>query len=349
MRFSKRRLAKNRCFEMSIRSWVNNQLELAEKNICIELDSTDFLSSNLFKSQIENTDQIEQVSKRLSEIFEKHNLCRYENEVRDAIAIDHRQFKDRESKKKFLCIGQNKSASTMLSHLFSSRGYSVCTNSHWMIDYGINGIDSKYIRKNSFLSDGEPINIPIFRLVALHLSFDAYFIAPIRPLEGWLVSRWNHIQREKNNSNGVCKSYSSPDNREYDVLSWIVQREINCRRFLLMKAMFPDISLNIFHIDDINRIVNNRVDFNRELNLRNFLQRFFPLIFLDSIQNKTNSFSTRKNYNHEPKEIGKLMEKYNLGSYKNSIILPASIFCRLYQEYNARSLLTIERRATFSL
>ena len=189
----------------------------------------------------------------------------------------------------------------------------------------------------------------IFRILASHMRFDAYFLVAIRPLQDWLVSRWNHIQRSKSISFGYTTGYSSSDNSEYDVISWIVQREINCRRFLIAKAMFPGIKLYAFHINDIDQVVNSNFSKCKNNNLKSIFQKLFPSLFLTSFHNKTNNFATNNNYEKYPKAVMNAIERLDLTKYDRSLVLPTSHFSKVYSTYHSNSLMATERRALFSM
>ena len=119
------------------------------------------------------------------------------------------------SKDKVFCIGFNKTGTSSLHAIFKELGYKSFHDPKWI--WFTYRRQTRELSKYNCFCDGR---LPDF--VWLYQTFpNAKFILNTRSIQNWLLSRYNHIERNKKN-----KSYSGNTlgNDDKNMTRWIVER-----------------------------------------------------------------------------------------------------------------------------
>ena len=118
--------------------------------------------------------------------------------------------------KKIFCIGFNKTGTSSLSAIAKSCRIKSLHNPEWAEQSRLR--QPQFFEKFNFYCDGGLANFEW-----LDQQFNAFFILNTRPLTSWLVSRYNHVERNKRlKKSGIKKSWT--DNTESAIENWIKMR-----------------------------------------------------------------------------------------------------------------------------
>lgn len=246
------------------------------------------------------------------------NCCEYYNKCLHLLKDKSINFEKIQKPKVFM-VGMNKMATTYSASYVRKCGFSSYTRPDWArltktIHYSKHSIFDKY----DFYSDGNPLHIPPYFFFFIDKLYSSAFILQLRPLAKWLISRYNHKERGK-----YVGSLDS-DNSFLAILYWILERDINSRRFLHLALHLK--STYFFNINNNFPELFHQICVDNDFKLPYF--RKVSNKFASAIRHEANVFNSSTSYDSSPSPVLDILNDLNLNP--NSLMLSNAEYNRVY-------------------